>query len=99
MPIPHISKRHVKAALREIDRGRPVPFSRRSIRSCFIAENGQHYPSKYVLSRAVYHATGTELGPFKAGATTKSRLQEAGAGRVEKCKCLPDCQDHINFSN
>jgi hypothetical protein len=82
MPIPHISERHAKAAFREIDWDHPVPLGRRSIHSCFIAENGRHYPSKYVLSRAVYYATGSELDRLKL--EHQSRLQEAGAGRVEK---------------
>jgi hypothetical protein len=93
-------ERHLKAALREIDRHRPVPLTRRSTRWCFVAENERHYPPKYVLSRAVYHKTGEQLGPFKAGATTRSRLDEATKRKaVKKCNRLPDCQDHITFSN
>jgi hypothetical protein len=98
--IPHVSKQNVKDALREIDRRREsVPSSRRSIRWCFVAENERHYPPKYVLARAVFYKRGKALGPFKAGAQTRSRLDEAKCGMVERCKCLPDCQDHINFSN
>jgi hypothetical protein len=100
--IPRISKQNVKAALREIDQGRePVPSNRRSTGWCFVAENGRHYPPKYLLSRAVFYKTGKELGPFNAGAQTRRRLDEAKCGRVErdKRKRLPDCQNHINFSN
>src|SRR6266478_1103171 len=98
--IHHVSTQNVKAALREIDRGRePVPLSRRSIRWCFVAENGRHYPPKYVLSRAVFYKIGKPLKAFKAGATTRSRLDEASCGTVERCKRLPGCQDHITFSN
>ena len=38
------------------------------------------------------------LGPFKAGAQTRSRSDEAKYGTVEKCKRLPHGQDHINCS-
>lgn len=78
MGIPEISRTNILAAIERIQR-EGVPASRRSTRY-YLVHEGCRYPPKYVVSLAVYDATGKELDPqeFSGGAETNSLLRHLG---------------------
>jgi len=78
MGIPEISRVNVLGAIERIQR-EGVPASRRSTRY-YLVHKGLRYPPKYVVSLAVYDATGQELDPkeFSGGAETNSLLRRLG---------------------
>jgi len=78
MGIPEISRTNVLASIERIQR-EGVPASRRSTRY-YLVHEGRRYPPKYVVSLAVYDATGKELDPqeFSGGTETNSFLRGLG---------------------
>lgn len=73
-----LERAHVEAAVRQIDR-EGVP-ARRDSTKFHLVVGKRRYPPKYVLSLAVAHATGRELGPheFSGGEETNGVLRSLG---------------------
>lgn len=78
MAIPEISRTDVLKAIEQIQ-SEGVPDNRKS-RLYYLGYNGKIFPPKYVVSLAVYYATGQELDPeeFGGGVETNSLLRRLG---------------------
>ena len=73
-----INRKHVDAALQEIDQ-KGMPPEREAAKWDLIRD-GKRYPPKYVLGLAAKFATGTELEPsqFSGGPETNDFLKSLG---------------------